>query len=214
MVEVKKLLVILLLLAVAAGVATPIVTAQISSQRTVLQNMAGIGDFSTLLSGIRAGGLDDVLKGPGPYTVFAPTNGAFDKLPQGSVNALMKDPAKLNDLLKYHAVPGKLSYTDLSAMTDVKTVDGRTLPINIKDGVLMVGGSKVLNQGIDSSNGIIYPMDSVIVPPGFTGIQSTQSAPLSWLWWLVGAIIIAALAVYLLTRSKKKAPEKYEQRKP
>ena len=211
MVEVKKLLTILLLLAVTVGLAAPFVTAQVSSQKTVLQNLAGIGDFSTLLGGIRAAGLDNILKGPGPYTVFAPMNAAFDKLPQGSVNALMKDPAKLNDLLKYHAVPGKLSYADLSAMTDVKTVDGRTLPISIKDGALLVGGSKVLNQGIDSSNGIIYPVDSVIVPPGFT---VTQSAPLSWLWWLVGAIIIAALAIYLLTRSKKKAPEKYEERKP
>ncbi len=191
--------------------AAPLVTAQISSQRTVLQNMAGIGDFSTALGGIRAAGLDNVLNGPGPYTVFAPTNGAFDKLPQGSVNALMKDPARLNDLLKYHAVPGKLSYADLSAMTDVKTVDGRTLHINFKDGALLVGGAKVLNQGIDSSNGIIYPVDSVIMPPGFT---VTQSAPLSWLWVLVGAVIIAGLAIYLLTRSRKKAPEKYEERKP
>ncbi len=200
MVEVRKVLTILLLLAVAVGLAAPLVTAQVSSQKTILQNLAGIGEFSTTLGGIRAAGLDNVLKGTGPYTIFAPTNGAFDKLPHGSFNTLMNDPARLNDLLKYHAVPGKLSYSDLSGMTDVKTVDGRTLPINIKDGALMVGGAKVLNQGIDSSNGIIYPVDSVIMPPGF---KISQSAPLSWLWVLVGAIIIAGIAIYLLTRVKK-----------
>ncbi len=214
MVEVKKLLAILLLLAVTVGLAAPFVSAQVSSQKTILQNLAGIGGFSTVLGGIRAAGLDNVLKGTGPYTVFAPMNSAFDKLPQGSVNALMNDPARMNDLLKYHAVPGKLSYSDLSGMTDVKTVDGRTLPINIKDGALLVGGAKVLNQGIDSSNGIIYPVDSVIIPPGFAMPQTSRSAPLSWLWWIVGAIIIAGLAIYLLTRGKKRAPEKYEERKP
>jgi len=106
-----------------------------------------------------------VLKGPGEFTIFAPTNAAFDNLPKGQVSALMQDQPGLSSLMQYHAVPGRMTFADLSRMTDVKTVDGKTLPINIKNGALMVGGARVLNQGIECKNGMIYPVDSVMMPP-------------------------------------------------
>jgi uncharacterized surface protein with fasciclin (FAS1) repeats len=210
----KKIIVIMVLLALVAALATPFVTAQVGSQRTVLENLANIGEFSTMLGAIRAAGLDNVLKGPGQFTVFAPTNAAFEKLPKNQLNALMNDQPKLSSLMQYHAVPGKMSYSDLSMLTDVKTVDGKTLPINFKDGSLMVGGARVLNQGVDSMNGIIYPVDSVMMPPGFTMAQKTQSSPLGWLPWLLGAIILGAAALYLYNRSKKREEPRVEERKP
>jgi uncharacterized surface protein with fasciclin (FAS1) repeats len=211
MVDCKKVFTLLVLLAFVMGLSVPFAAAQIGSQRNILENLAGIGDFSTLLSAVRTAGLDGTLKGPGPYTLFAPGNAAFDKLPKDSLDALMKDPVKLGDLLKYHAVPGKIGYGDLARLTDVKTVDGKTLPINFKDGALYVGGTKVLNQGIESSNGIIYPVEGVLVPPGFAMPQKSKLAPLSILGWLVGALIVGGLAIYLLTRGKKEVAKHEEK---
>ncbi|BAI60441.1 hypothetical protein MCP_0369 [Methanocella paludicola SANAE] len=210
---IKKYITILLLLALAAGLAAPFVNAQVGSQRTVLENLANIGQFSTFLGAVRAAGLDNVLKGPGEFTVFAPTNAAFDKLPKNQLNALMQDQPRLSSLLQYHAVPGRLTFADLSRMTDVKTVDGKTLPINIKDGGLVVGGSRVLNQGVECKNGIIYPVDSVMMPPGFTMAQKTQSSPLGWLPWLLAALVIGAGALYLMTRRKNREEPRVEEKK-
>jgi uncharacterized surface protein with fasciclin (FAS1) repeats len=214
--EMKKVIVIMVLLALVAALATPFVTAQVGSQRTVLENLANIGEFSTMLGAVRAAGLDNVLKGPGQFTIFAPTNAAFDKLPKNQLNALMNDQPRLSSLMQYHAVPGKMSYSDLSMMTDVKTVDGKTLPINIKDGALMVGGTKILSQGIDSKNGIIYPVDGVMMPPGFSMAQTTRSTGLGWLPWLLGALILGAAALYLYNRSKKSEEPRarYEEARP
>lgn len=210
-----KFITILVLLALAAGLATPFVTAQVGSQRTVLENLANIGEFSTLLGAIRAAGLDSVLNGPGDFTVFAPTNAAFDKLPKDQLNALMGDKGKLTQLLSYHAVPGKMTYADLSRMTDVKTVDGRTLPINIKDGALMVGGGRVLSQGIECKNGMIYPMENVMMPPGFMMAQMTRSTGLDWLPWLLLALVVGGAALYLLTRKKREETRpRAEERRP
>lgn len=195
------------------GLAAPFGMAQVGSQRTVLENLANIGEFSTMLGAIRAAGLDNVLKGPGEFTVFAPTNAAFDKLPRDQLNALMNDQPRLSSLMQYHAVPGKMSYSDLSRLTDVKTVDGKTLPINFKDGSLVVGGARVLSQGVDSKNGMIYPVDGVMMPPGFALAQKTQSRGLDWLPWLLAALLIGAGALYLMTRRKKREEPRVEERK-
>ncbi len=202
----KKLAVILLLLLIF-GLAAPVVVAQISSQSSMFQNLARIGDFSTLTNEVRAAGLDGTLSGPGQYTMFAPNNAAFNKIPANSLGALSNDKAKLGSLLKYHVVPGKLTYSDLSKMTSIKTVSGATLPIGFNNGALTVGGSRVLNQGIDSSNGIIYPVDSVLMPPGFAMPQVARSTGLSlgWLAGIIGAIILGAILLYFLaSRNKKK----------
>ncbi len=210
----KKYVTILLLPALLLALAAaPFAYAQVGSQRTVLENLANIGEFSTFLGAIRTAGLDNVLKGPGEFTIFAPTNAAFDKLPKGQVSALLQDQPRLSSLMQYHAVPGRMTFADLSRMTDVKTADGRTLPINIKNGALMVGGARVLNQGIECKNGMIYPVDGVMMPPGFTLAQKTQSNGLGWLPWLLIALILVAGAVYLYMRSKKQEKPRVEERK-
>ncbi|HEY3272878.1 MAG TPA: fasciclin domain-containing protein, partial [Methanocella sp.] len=117
---------------------------------------------------------------------------------------LTADKAKTASLLNYHVVPGKVSYADLAGRTSITTVDGRTLPVARQaDGTINVGGAKVLGQGIDSSNGIIYPVDSVLMPPGFVMPQAAQGFP----WWLIPLVLLGlgALALYLMTRPRRHA---------
>jgi hypothetical protein len=183
----------------------------------MLQNMAGNGDLSTVTGAAKAAGLDSVLNGATPYTVFAPNNAAFNKIPRDSINALTADKAKMTGLLNYHVVPGKVTYSDLAGMTSINTVDGKTLPVARQaDGTINVGGAKVLGQGIDSSNGIVYPVDSIMMPPGFVmPAAASQSQGIPWGWLLVGAVVLGALA-YLLTRPRRHAEPtpKYAERAP
>ena len=213
-----RLLVMLMVLSLVAGLSLPASAQVATGQKTMLQNLAGNGDFSTLANAAKAAGLDGVLNGATPYTVFAPNNAAFGKIPAGSVSALTGDRAKTADLLNYHVVPGKVSYADLAGMTSINTVDGRTLPVTRQaDGTINVGGAKVLGQGIDSSNGIIYPVDTVMMPPGFVMPQAAPAPAqgIPWLWLLLGAIVLGALA-YLLTRPRRHAEPtpKYKERAP
>ena len=153
----------------------------------------------------KAAGLDGVLNGATPYTVFAPNNAAFNKIPADSINALTADKAKMTGLLNYHVVPGKVTYSDLAGMTSITTVDGKTLPVARQaDGTINVGGAKVLGQGIDSSNGMVYPVDSVMMPPGFVMPAAAPSQGIPWGWIVLGAVVLGALA-YLLTRPRRHA---------
>jgi uncharacterized surface protein with fasciclin (FAS1) repeats len=203
----RRLLVMLIVLSLVAGLSLPASAQTATSQNTMLQNLAGNGDFSTLVTAARAGGVDGVLNGATPYTVFAPDNAAFGKIPAGSINALTGDRAMTANLLNYHVVPGRVSYADLAGMNSITTVDGRTLPVTRQtDGTITVGGARVLGQGIDSSNGIIYPVDTVMMPPGFVMPQAAQAPAqgIPWGWLLVGVVILGALA-YLLTRPRRHA---------
>ena len=214
MLDGRKLVTILILLSLILGLSATISFAQTtSSQRTVYQNLAGISDFSAMSSAIKTAGLDTTLSGATQYTVFAPGNGAFNNVPKESLGALANDKVKLNDLLKNHVVPGKLTYSDLTGMSQVKTLGGATLPVTYKNGVLTVGGSTVVGKGIDSSNGAIYQVDKVMVPPGFVMPKVSRSTGLSlgWLGWVLGAIVLGAIALYLINRKKhmtsRAAPE-------
>ena len=213
----KKLFIIVVMLAVMACMTAPAISAP-ATGNTMLQNLASHPEFSNIVNMAKAAGLDGLLNGAAPYTLFAPTNSAIAKLPANGVNALLKDKPLLTNLLKYHVVPGKISYADLSRMSQVKTVDGRTLPVTVNNGVVSVGGVKVLNNGIDSTNGMIYPVDSVMMPPGFAlpaAATTSRSAGLPWwlLALLVGGLIVLAGILYGLTRgAKHKTHEKvYEK---
>jgi uncharacterized surface protein with fasciclin (FAS1) repeats len=204
-----------MVLSLVVGLSLP-ASAQTTSQNTMLQNLQGNGDFSTLVTAARAGGADGVLNGATQHTVFAPNNAAFGKIPADSINALTGDRAKTADLLNYHVVPGRVTYSDLAGMNSIKTVDGRTLPVTRQaDGTISVGGAKVLGQGIDSSNGIIYPVDTLMMPPGFVMPQAAQAPAqgIPWLWLLLGAIVLGALA-YLLTRPRRHAEPTPKYKEP
>ena len=139
------------------------ITASFSVQaKDIVDTAVSAGNFKTLAAALGAAGLVDTLKGKGPFTVFAPTDAAFAKLPPGTVDALLKDKAKLTAILTYHVVPGKVMAADVKAGM-VKTVQGSEIKITTANGV-MVDGAKVTATDIVADNGVIHVIDSVILP--------------------------------------------------
>lgn len=122
------------------------------------------GDFNTLVAAVKAAGLVETLKGKGPFTVFAPTDAAFAKIPQAQLNALLKNKAALTRVLTYHVVAGKYEAADVVTMTRVTTVEGQSLTIDAGDAV-MVDNAAVIKTDIQTSNGVIHVIDSVMLPP-------------------------------------------------
>ena len=130
-------------------------------QKTLLTAVAA-GSFKTLATALTAAGLIDTLKGPGPFTVFAPTDAAFAKIPKADLDALLKDKAKLTAVLTYHVVGGKVMAADVKA-GKVKSVQGSDITVTTANGV-MVDGAKVTAVDIKADNGVIHVIDSVIMP--------------------------------------------------
>ncbi|MEM8943744.1 MAG: fasciclin domain-containing protein [Planctomycetota bacterium] len=126
----------------------------------------GAGSFKTLVAAVQAAGLVDTLKGDGPFTVFAPTDEAFGKLPSGTVETLLKpeNKQKLIDILTYHVVPGKVLAADVVKINSAKTVQGSEIEVKINGGTVMIDNAKVLKTDIATSNGVIHVIDSVIMP--------------------------------------------------
>lgn len=143
--------------------ATLISLAALSVQaKDIVDTAVGAGTFKTLATALTAAGLVDTLKGPGPFTVFAPTDAAFAKIPKAQLDALLADKAKLTAVLTYHVVPGKVMAKDVKAGA-VKTVQGSNLTITTAGGV-MVDGAKVTATDIVADNGVIHVIDSVVLP--------------------------------------------------
>ncbi|MFZ4764088.1 MAG: fasciclin domain-containing protein [Roseimicrobium sp.] len=136
-----------------------------ADQQTVVAIAAGNPDFSTLVAAVKAAGLAETLSGAGPFTVFAPTNEAFAKLPAGTVETLLKpeNKAKLAGILTYHVVAAKVMAADVKT-GKVKTVQGGELDVVVKDGSVTVDGAKVVKTDIVGSNGVIHVIDSVVLP--------------------------------------------------
>lgn len=129
----------------------------------IVETAIAAGKFNTLVAAVKAAGLVETLSGPGPFTVFAPTDDAFAKLPQGTVENLLKDKEKLTAVLTYHVVAGKVMAKDVIKMDSAKTVQGGSLSINADDGV-MVDAAKVMQTDIMCDNGVIHVIDSVLMP--------------------------------------------------
>lgn len=122
------------------------------------------GEFDILILSLKKTGLDRTLRGKGPFTVFAPSDAAFGKIPKESREALLNDKDKLPTVLKYHVVPKKLMSTDLSDKRSVYTVQGEALMLENKDGTLVVDGAIVTKPDIVCGNGVIHVIDEVVVP--------------------------------------------------
>ncbi len=131
--------------------------------KDIVDTAVSAGSFKTLVQAVQAAGLVDVLKGDGPFTVFAPTDEAFAKLPAGTLESLLKDKVKLTAILTYHVVPGEKLASDVVASTALKTVQGQSLKVDTSDGV-KVGGANVVKTDILCSNGVIHVIDSVVLP--------------------------------------------------
>jgi uncharacterized surface protein with fasciclin (FAS1) repeats len=131
--------------------------------KDIVDTAVAAGQFNTLATALKEAGLVETLKGKGPFTVFAPTDEAFAKVPKADLDALLKDKAKLTAVLTYHVVPGKVMAKDVKA-GEVKTVQGSAIKVTTANGV-MVDKAKVVKTDIVADNGVIHVIDSVILPP-------------------------------------------------
>lgn len=145
-------------------IATLLATALVMSAQAkdIVDTAVDAGSFKTLATALGAAGLIETLKGKGPFTVFAPTDKAFAKIPKADLEALLKDKAKLTAVLTYHVVPGKVMAADVKA-GKVKTVQGSDITVTTKNGV-MVNKAKVVKTDIVADNGVIHVIDTVIMP--------------------------------------------------
>ena len=142
------------------------VRAESMPDKDIVDTAASAGSFKTLVAAVQAAGLVDALKGQGPLTVFAPTDEAFNKLPAGTVENLLKpeNKDKLIAVLTYHVVPGRVTAGEVANLASDKTINGRSLIISARDGKVMVDGARVTATDIMASNGVIHVIDSVVLP--------------------------------------------------
>jgi uncharacterized surface protein with fasciclin (FAS1) repeats len=148
--------------AVVLTVATSTLIAE-AADKDIVDTAVSAGSFTTLATALEAAGLVDTLKGPGPFTVFAPTDAAFAKLPAGTLEALLADKAKLTKVLTYHVVPGKVMAADVVKLKSATTVQGQNVTISTRPGV-KVDDANVTKTDIVASNGVIHVIDAVILP--------------------------------------------------
>jgi len=130
---------------------------------TIVETAINAGNFKTLVAAVQAAGLVDTLNGEGPFTVFAPSDEAFAKLPAGTVEGLLANPEELKKVLTYHVVAGKVMSGDVVTMTSATTVQGGTVAIDASNGV-KINESMVVTPDIECSNGVIHVIDSVLMP--------------------------------------------------
>ena len=134
-----------------------------AATKGILDVAAEAGTFKTLAAAVEAAGLVETLRGPGPFTVFAPTDDAFAKIPKADLDALLADKAKLTAVLTYHVVPGKVMAKDVAGLKSAKTVNGAELTIDTSNGV-KIDGATVVKADIEAANGVIHVIDTVVIP--------------------------------------------------
>ena len=147
-------------------VEAPSAPAAPAAPATVVDIAVGSADHSTLVAAVTAAGLGETLSGAGPFTVFAPTNAAFSALPAGTLDNLLKpeNKQKLASILTYHVVAGKVMSSDLTDGMKAKTVNGKEITINVKEGKVTVNGANVTTADLGAGNGVVHVIDAVILP--------------------------------------------------
>ena len=163
----KRIISLVAVLAVAAaavGGTGPASAGTRASKVDIVQTAVAAGQFTTLASLLQKAGLVDTLATGGPFTVFAPTDAAFAKVPKATLDALAADPAKLKAVLLYHVVPGRVTAADVVKLTSAKTAQGRSLGIKVVNGSVFVDGAQVTTPDVEATNGVIHVIDSVLIP--------------------------------------------------
>ncbi|HZS99094.1 MAG TPA: fasciclin domain-containing protein [Terriglobales bacterium] len=137
-----------------------------SAHRDIVDTAIAAGTFNTLAKALQAAGLADTLKGKGPFTVFAPTDEAFGKLPAGTVESLLKpeNKEKLKAILLYHVVSGDVNATQVVKLSSAKTINGQDVQVTVNDGTVLVNDAKVVKADVLASNGVIHVIDTVLLP--------------------------------------------------
>jgi transforming growth factor-beta-induced protein len=150
--------------AVAAIGASASTASRSESEKNLVQTAVAAGQFTTLASLLTKTGLVDTLATGGPFTVFAPTDAAFAKVPKATLDALAENPSQLKSVLLYHVVPGRVTAADVVKLNSAKTLEGRSLAIKVVDGSVFVDRAKVTTPDVTASNGVIHVIDSVLIP--------------------------------------------------
>jgi transforming growth factor-beta-induced protein len=151
-------------LGIAAVGATAMPARAAEEPKTIVETAVAAGSFTTLVSLVQSAGLADALSGPGPFTVFAPTDEAFAKVPKATLAALAADPAKLRAVLLYHVVPGAVPSSAITGPTAAKTLNGANLQLRRAGGMVMADNARVVAADVQASNGVIHVIDTVLIP--------------------------------------------------
>lgn len=146
------------------AIAMLITTTIFAQKKDIVDTAVGAGTFKTLATALTEAGLVETLKGKGPFTVFAPTDEAFAKLPKGTLESLLKDKEALKNVLLYHVVSGNVMAKDVVKLSKATTVGGKDVMIKVKDGKVMVNKSNVTATDIETTNGVIHVIDAVLIP--------------------------------------------------
>jgi uncharacterized surface protein with fasciclin (FAS1) repeats len=161
----RKLLALLVIGVIAVGAIGSTGSASTREKGTIAQTAAASGQFTTLTSLLKKAGLVSTLNRPGPYTVFAPTDAAFAKVPKQTLNALLANKAKLKAVLLYHVVPGKVPAAKVVKLSSATTANGQRVRIAVKGSSVYVNGARVVKADVMASNGVIHVVNSVLIPP-------------------------------------------------
>jgi uncharacterized surface protein with fasciclin (FAS1) repeats len=149
----------------AATAALVVAPTSVDAQKDIVTTAVEAGSFTTLAAALDAAGLVGVLQGDGPFTVFAPTDEAFAKLPAGTIEALLADKEKLTEILTYHVVSGRVTSDAVVNISEAETLAGIMAPIEVRMSEVYIAGSKVIAVDIMASNGVIHVIDTVMLPP-------------------------------------------------
>ena len=186
-------------------------TAEQQVSKDIVDTAVAAGQFTTLAKALQAANLVGTLKGAGPFTVFAPTDAAFAKLPPATLDALLKDPAELAKILTYHVVASKVDAASVVKLTQATTVNGASIQIAVRDGkVVLNGSSTVTAADVAATNGIIHVIDTVLLPPvpsaaktGMMGPDENSSAAWFALAGLAATVATAGAARMVAARAQK-----------
>lgn len=135
-----------------------------NESKNIVEVASANQDFSTLVAAVKAAGLVETLSSEGPFTVFAPTNAAFEKLPAGTLEQLLANPAELKKILTYHVVSGKVTASQVVELTEATTVQGQKVNIKVENGIVKINDANVTSTDIMTSNGVIHVIDTVLLP--------------------------------------------------
>jgi uncharacterized surface protein with fasciclin (FAS1) repeats len=161
---IKRCIAVAAIAAVSVAAVAPAAGAATHRQSNIVQTAAGAGQFKTLLKLAKLAGLAGTLAGKGPFTVFAPTDAAFAKVPKATLAALANDRTKLRAVLLYHVLKGKITAAKLVKLHSVQTLNGQSLKVRVTRGAVTVGGVRVIKANIPASNGVIHAIGGVLIP--------------------------------------------------
>jgi uncharacterized surface protein with fasciclin (FAS1) repeats len=162
--QIRKFLLLATVAALSLAAFVPLASAGAANERNIVQTAVAAGQFKTLVALVKQAGLAGALQAKGPYTVFAPTDAAFAKVPKATLQALAKDKAKLRAVLLYHVAKGKLTAAKVVKLHSLKTLNGQSLKVRVSHGTVTVGGARVITADIGASNGVIHVINKVLIP--------------------------------------------------